>query len=315
MTEGISKRHPVLEGVEFGLGTWAWGDRLYWGYGGDYHDEDIRAAFEASVAGGITFFDTAEVYGQGRSELLLGRLIATLPQPVKVATKMMPFPWRLSARALTRALRNSLKRLGLEKVDLYQMHFPLPPIRVEVWMEALADAVQAGLTQAAGISNYDRAQTQRAYDALTRQGVALASNQLEYHLLNRTIEKNGLLQQCQEQGITVIAYSPLAKGMLTGKYSENNPPQGFRSRAYTRKYLAAVKPLLDQMKKIGADHAGKTSAQVALNWVMCKGAVPIPGAKNFLQAEQNCGALGWRLTEEEVARLDDFSDRVLKQVS
>ncbi len=315
MTEIGSKRHPVLDGVEFGLGTWAWGDRLYWGYGSGYSDQDIRAAFDASLAGGITLFDTAEVYGQGRSEMFLGKFVNSLDYPVKVATKMMPFPWRLSWRALIRALRGSLKRLGLPKVDLYQIHFPLPPMRVEVWMDAMAEAVQLGLTEAVGISNFDRAQTQRAYDSLTRQGLPLASNQVEYHLLNRTVEKNGLLQQCQEQGITLIAYSPLAKGMLTGKYTADNLPQGFRARSYNRRYLTAVKPLLDQMKKIGADHAGKTAAQVALNWVMCKGAIPIPGAKTVAQAEQNAGALGWHLTEEEVARLDEWSDRVIQQVS
>lgn len=308
------KRHPVLDGVEFGLGTWSWGDRLYWGYGNGYNEADIKAAFDVTLEGGITFFDSAEVYGQGKSEHILGKLVNSLQNPVKVATKFMPFPWRLSGRALQRALRNSLKRLGMSKVDLYQVHFPLPPVRTEVWMEAMVEAVQMGLTEAVGVSNYDRRQTQQAYDALIRQGVALASNQVEYHLLNRTVEKNGLLQQCNDLGITLIAYSPLAKGMLTGKYTPENPPQGFRSRTYGKKYLAAIKPLLDQMKKIGSDHAGKTAGQVALNWTICKGTLPIPGAKNVRQAEQNAGALGWRLTDEEVARLDDVSDRVLKEV-
>ena len=314
MTE-TGRRHPIFDGVEFGLGTWAWGDRLYWGYGSGYNDQDIRAAFDASLAGGITFFDTAEVYGQGRSEIFLGKFIKTTSTPLKVASKMMPFPWRLHWRALVRALRGSLKRLDLARVDLYQLHFPLPPLRLEVWMDGMVEAVQLGLTDAVGVSNFDRGQTQRAYDALTRQGVPLASNQVEYHLLDRRAEKDGLLQQCQEQGVTLIAYSPLAKGVLTGKYTADNPPQGFRSRSYSRQYMAAVKPLLEQLKKIGSDHAGKTASQVALNWVMCKGALPIPGAKNVAQAEMNAGALGWRLTEEEGARLDDWSDRVLKQVA
>lgn len=312
MSETTAKQHVVFEGVELGLGTWSWGDRLFWGYGRGYRDEDIRKAYDASLEAGVFFMDTAEVYGQGRSETLLGKFLAETQQQVVVATKFMPFPWRLGRGALLRALRHSLKRLGLSKVALYQVHWPLPPVQIEIWMEAMTDAVQAGLTDSAGVSNYDRKQMQRAYDVLTRQGVPLASNQVEYSLLDRRVEKNGLLKQCQEMGVKLIAYSPLAMGMLTGKYTPENPPQGFRARRYNAGYLASIKPLVDQLKRIGADHAGKTAAQVALNWVICKGALPIPGAKTLSQAQQNAAALGWRLTDEEVARLDEVSDRVQK---
>jgi aryl-alcohol dehydrogenase-like predicted oxidoreductase len=176
----------------------------------------------------------------------------------------------------------------------------------------MAEAYQNGLVSAVGVSNYDRSQTQRAFDTLTRLGVNLASNQLEYHLLDRTIEKNGLLAQCKDLGVAVIAYSPLAQGALTGKYTGDNPPQGMRSGHYNRKYLAQIQPLIAQLKKIGAAHAGKTPAQISLNWVMRKGAIPIPGAKNIDQAEMNAGALGWALSDEEVQQLDETSDRVNK---
>lgn len=315
MGEATGKRHAVFEGVEMGLGTWSWGDRLFWGYGRGYRDEDIRQAYDASLEAGVFFMDTAEVYGQGRSETLLGKFLAETEQKVVVATKFMPYPWRLGRGSLKRALRNSLKRLGRASVDLYQIHWPFPPVQIEVWMDAMSEAVQAGLITAVGVSNYDRKQMQRAYDALIRQGVPLASNQVEYSLLDRRVEKNGLLKQCQEMGITLIAYSPLAMGMLTGKYTPENPPQGFRARRYQARYLAAMKPLIDQLKRIGSDHAGKTAAQVALNWVICKGAVPIPGAKTLAQAQQNAAALGWRLSEEEVARLDEVSDRVQTALS
>jgi aryl-alcohol dehydrogenase-like predicted oxidoreductase len=315
MVEAIGKRHEVFAGVEMGLGTWSWGDRLFWGYGRGYRDEDIRQAYDASLEAGVFFMDTAEVYGQGRSEILLGKFLSETQQKVVVATKFMPYPWRLGRGALKRALRNSLKRLGRPAVDLYQIHWPFPPVQIEVWMDAMSEVVQAGLTTAVGVSNYDRRQMQRAYDALTRQGVPLASNQVEYSLLDRRVEQNGLLKQCQEMGVTLIAYSPLAMGMLTGKYTPENPPQGFRARRYHARYLAAMKPLIDQLKRIGADHAGKTAAQVALNWVICKGAVPIPGAKTLAQAQQNAAALGWRLSEEEVARLDEISEKVQKSLS
>ena len=312
MTSG---RQSVLEGVQFGIGTWAWGDRLFWGFGQGYQESDLRATFDFCLQAGLNFFDTAESYGQGRSESFLGEFLKTTSKPVKIATKFAPYPWKLGKEALMKSLRNSLKRLGLTRVDLYQMHFPIPLLKIETWMEAMAEAYQSGLVSAVGVSNYDRSQSQRAFDALTRLGVNLASNQVEYHLLNRTIEKNGLLAQCKDLGVTLIAYSPLAQGVLTGKYTADNPPQGIRSRRYNRKYLAQIQPLIMQLRKIGAAHAGKTPAQISLNWVMRKGAVPIPGAKNIDQAEMNAGALGWALSDEEVQQLDEFSDRVSRSSS
>jgi len=313
MDQPLTRKHPVFDVVELGVGCWAWGDRMVWGYGRGYSADDLRATFRRALELGITFFDTAEVYGLGLSETLLGRFIQESNATVKVATKFMPFPWRLGRFSLLRALRKSLKRLGLSRVDLYQIHFPLPPLTVETWMSALLDAHQAGLTAAVGISNYDRRQTQRAYEFLARHGVTLASNQVEYHLLNREIEKNGLLQQCRELGVTVIAYSPLGLGLLTGKYTAENPPRGTRGGRFSRRYLEPIQPLILQLPRIGADHEDKTPAQVALNWVLCKGALPIPGAKTFEQVEQNAGALGWRLSDEEVQILDEMSERVSRE--
>jgi aryl-alcohol dehydrogenase-like predicted oxidoreductase len=153
---------------------------------------------------------------------------------------------------------------------------------------------------------------QRAFDRLQSEGIRLASNQVEYSLLNRKAEKSGLLKLCQDLGIRLIAYSPLEMGILTGKYTPDYMPPGIRSGRYNRRYLEKVQPLLNLIKHIGTDHTSKTPAQVALNWVICKGALPIPGAKTQLQAEQNAGALGWRLTDDEVNTLDEVSDRVLK---
>ena len=309
MNETPAQR-SVLHGLEFGVGCWAWGDRLVWGYGRGYAADTVRQAFDASVAAGIELYDTAEVYGQGQSELLLGEFLKTVDRKLIIATKFMPYPWRLRRGSLVRALRGSLKRLGLEQVDLYQVHQPLAPVTVETWMAAMSEAVQLGLTHEVGVSNYDRSWTQRAFDALAREGIPLASNQVEYSLINRKIEKNGLLKQCQELGVRLIAYSPLGMGMLTGKYTPQNLPSGIRAGRYNARFIERMTPLLTLIKRIGSDHDGKTPAQVALNWVICKGALPIPGAKNLSQAEQNAGALGWRLTEEEVAALDEASDKL-----
>jgi aryl-alcohol dehydrogenase-like predicted oxidoreductase len=310
MSGNSSDQTSLFADVELGLGTWSWGDKFFWGYGNGYNDADIEEAFKASVAAGIKFFDTAEIYGSGRSERMLGKFLKDYGKPLKVASKFMPYPWRVSRNALPKALHASLSRLGLESIDLYQIHWPYPPITLETWMEMMVDVYQKGLIKAVGISNCDRSQMQRCHDALVREGVRLASNQVEYNLLNRKVEKNGLLDHCKEMGVTLIAYSPMAMGVLTGKYDASNPPSGIRGRRYSAHYLERVQPLLDALKRIGASEGGKTSSQVALNWPICKGAVPIPGAKNVRQAEQNAVAMGWRLKEEEVALLDDLSDKI-----
>jgi aryl-alcohol dehydrogenase-like predicted oxidoreductase len=291
-----------------GLGTWQWGDRMMWGYGKTHTETDVHEAFQASLEAGTRFFDTAEIYGNGRSEQLLGEFIKNVEQPIVIATKFMPFPWRLWKGRLHAALRASLNRLGLERVDLYQIHWPMPPVSIETWANALADAVEAGLVKAVGVSNFNAAQMLKAHATLLKRGVPLASNQVEYHMLNRKVEKNGLLKLCHELEVTLIAYSPLAKGILTGKYTSELPPAGMRERLFSRAQLAALQPLIKQLGEYGMAHGEKSPAQVALNWLVCKGAVPIPGAKNARQAHENAAALGWQLSEEETAALDETCD-------
>ena len=293
-----------------GVGAWAWGDRRFWNYGQGYNEADIRGAFDASLAGGVNFIDTAEVYGSGASERFLGSFLPGASSPVVVATKFFPFPWRLSKTSLLRALRGSLERLNLERVDLYQVHWPYPPMAIETWAEALAQAVQQGLARAVGVSNYSADQMRRASAVLAKHSIVLASNQVDYSLLNRKVEQNGVLKTCQELGVTLIAYSPLAQGVLTGKYSPERPLPGIRGWRYSKAVLEKTQSLLRRMGEIGEAHDGKSVAQVALNWTICKGTVPIPGAKNAKQAQDNLGALGWRLSEAEVVALDDASGKI-----
>lgn len=303
-----------LNDIELGIGTWAWGDTLFWGYGQNYQEDDIAQAFEAILNTPNILLDTAEVYGMGRSESFIGQFDAAHDGEALVATKFFPFPWRWHARTLTDALKDSLHRLNRAQVMLYQIHWPFPPVSIETWVNALADAAESGLTQHIGVSNYDAAQTQRAVDALAPRGIPLVSNQVKYSLLDRKIEKNGLLALCKQLGVRVIAYSPLEQGLLTGKYTPENPPPGARG-LQTRQKLEAIQPLIATMRDIGKAYAEngvvKTPAQVAINWCICKGTLPIPGAKNAKQAQQNLGALGWQLKPEEIAILDTLSDEVL----
>lgn len=285
-----------------GVGCWAWGDRLFWDYGRTYVKEDLHAAFKASLAEGVTFFDTAEVYGIGASEKLLGEFIAESSAEVVVASKCFPFPWRISSRQLKGALQNSLRRLALAQIQLYQMHWPYPPVKIESWMHAMADAVEAGLVKQVGVSNYSPQQTELAHQTLQSRGLHLASNQVRYSLVDRRPETSGLLKLCKDLGVTVIAYSPLAQGALTGKYSPQNPPP--RQRGFNPARLAQLQPLVAELRRIGISRGNKTPAQVAINWCVAKGSLPIPGAKNERQAKENAGALGWSLSEEELERLE-----------
>jgi aryl-alcohol dehydrogenase-like predicted oxidoreductase len=311
MPPEIPESIQFLHEIEIGLGAWAWGDRMVWNYGKGYDDSAIEAGFTISVENGVRFVDTAEIFGNGRSERLLGQFLKRSKNPVLVATKFFPMPWRLSKVSVTRALRASLSRLELERVDLYQIHWPSPLVPVETYVEGLASAHRLGLARAVGVSNYDKNQMQRAFTVLSKYDIPLASNQVEYHLLNRSVEKNGLLARCQELGIRLIAYSPLAMGLLTGKYNPENPPPGVRNGKYAA-ILKDIQPLIHLMINIGQDIGGKSASQVALNWCICKGTLPIPGAKNAHQAEMNAGAAGWRLTDEHVKALDEASEQFTK---
>jgi aryl-alcohol dehydrogenase-like predicted oxidoreductase len=309
--------HYTLAGSDvvvsaLGVGTWAWGDRSTWGMGGydtDLTKDTIREAWEATVDGGVTLFDTAEVYGGGESERIIGSLLDSDPDragKVVVATKFMPSPWKLQVRvALMASLRASLERLGVASVGLYQIHGPISLRSHAALADALAEAHQAGLVKAVGVSNYSIKETLAMATALEARGMKLATNQIEFSLLRRSPETGGLLAACRDAGVLPLAYSPIGQGRLTGKYSATNPPPGKRN--FSNHPMEVVDGVVAELRKIGEKHGGKLPSQVALNWVMAKGAVPIPGAKNRGQAEENAGALGWTVDEEDLARLDDVA--------
>jgi aryl-alcohol dehydrogenase-like predicted oxidoreductase len=292
-----------------GVGTWQWGDRAIWRFGTDYTRADCEAAYASSRAAGVTFFDTAEIYGRGASEELLGVQVRKDLAPPVVATKFAPLPGRLTAASVARALDASLRRLGMSVVDLYQVHWPFTLLNLDTVMLALADQVAAGRVRAVGVSNFSARQIERARTVLARRNIPLASNQVSYSLLHRDPERNGVLEACRQLDVRLIAYSPLSQGALTGKYHEGVRIRGVRALTgpFRPAALHASAPLIQRMREIGAAHGDKTPAQVALNWLMCRGALPIPGAKNAAQATANAGALGWELTDEEYARLSALS--------
>jgi aryl-alcohol dehydrogenase-like predicted oxidoreductase len=223
---------------------------------------------------------------------------------VLIATKF-PLSFMSGAGRFPRDLDASLERLQRKTVDLYQIHYPSPWRPIPRLMNMMADAVQAGKIRAVGVSNFSAAQMRQAHAVLAARGVPLASNQVQYSLLHRTPEVNGVLDACRELGVTLIAYMPLASGALTGKYSASNPPSGFRRRAplFKPQTLEALAPVLALLKEIGQRYS-RSPGQVALRWLIEQGALPIPGAKNSTQASHNAGALTFRLTAEEIAAID-----------
>jgi aryl-alcohol dehydrogenase-like predicted oxidoreductase len=297
-----------LKVPRLGVGAMTWGEprglaRFHpaqTAYGGAHGSEEEKLALEMSLAAGVNLFDTAAMYSGGASERRLGELAQG--RDVLVASKF-PGGFRFRAEGFPDELEASLTRLKRSTIDLYQHHFPARRLSITKLMERLADAVEAGKVRAVGVSNYSADQMREAHAALAERGVPLASNQVEYSLLNRQPEVNGVLDACRELGVTLIAYTPLAGGLLTGKYTATNRPGGFFRRVlprYHRKALDAMQPVIGLLSEIG-DRYSKTPSQVALRWLIENPVVlPIPGAKNGAQATGNAGALSFSLTPEEV---------------
>ncbi|KAK9804266.1 hypothetical protein WJX72_004018 [[Myrmecia] bisecta] len=306
-----------------GLGTWSWGNQFLWGYE-EGMDTELQEVFNLVVSSGINLFDTADSYGtgrlNGRSEQLLGQFLAEYPgsarvqQNVSIASKFAAYPWRLTSGQFVGACRASLKRLRQDQLAIGQLHWSTAnyaPLQERALWDGLVAMYDEGLVQAVGVSNYGPKQMQRIYKYLAQRDVPLASAQVQFSLLSKGSDQMDILQICQDLGIGVIAYSPLGLGMLTGRYGINTGngvayPPGPRGLLF-RQILPGARPLLELMQEM-ASRRGKTVAQVAVNWCICQGTVPIPGAKSLAQAKGTLGALGWRLSGGEVAALSEAAD-------
>jgi aryl-alcohol dehydrogenase-like predicted oxidoreductase len=307
MSARVRLGQSPLEVAPLGVGCWAWGDRRYWRYEEDLGPRDVVDAFGACIDAGLDLFDTAEAYGWGKGEKILGALARKCGRPLVIATKYAPLAGRGGAGAIPKALAGSLKRLGLPHIDLYQLHWAdSDEAPIAAVMEVFADAVQAGLIRAVGVSNFRAAEMREAHAALARRGVPLATNQVHYSLLHRAPEADGVLDSCRELGITLLAYSPLEQGLLTGKYAPDALPSGPRAEAvwFAPDNVAAAQPVITTLRAL-AEVYGVEPAAVALAWLMAKpGVVPLAGAKTGAQAARNAQALQLTLAEAEVKELD-----------
>jgi pyridoxine 4-dehydrogenase len=308
-----------------GCGTWAWGNRLLWGYD-ESMDEQLQAVFNLCVSSGATLFDTGDSYGtgrlNGRSEQLLGRFAKEYSAPGKenicIATKLAAYPWRWTRQSIVSACQSSAKRLE-KNVDLVQMHWSTAnyaPWQEWALLDGLADLYDRGAVKAVGLSNYGPKRLKQVQQRFRDRGLSIATLQVQYSLLSTyPVTQLGLKSVCDELGIKLIAYSPLALGVLTGKYSEKGPfPKGLRGLLF-RQLLPGTRSLLSCLDAIGRSR-NKTPSQIALNWCIAKGTIPIPGAKTLEQARENLGALGWQLDSSEIAELDRAAastDKVMVQ--
>jgi len=273
----------------------------------------MTAIVGAALDGGIGWFDTAEMYGGGRSERgLAAALQARRVEAgrVAVATKWMPL--LRTAANIPRTIGRRLDALAPYPIDLYQVHQPWSFSSPEAEMDAMAQLAAAGQIRAVGVSNFGAGRMRRAHAALARRGLPLASNQVHYSLLHREIETNGVLDAARELGVSIIAYSPLDSGLLTGKFHRDpsllsGTPIG--RRTMLRRRLEASRPVIEALEGVAAEHDA-TPAQVALAWlVRGRGdtVLAIPGASKVRHAEEAAAALKLQLSDEEVARLDRVS--------
>ncbi len=301
--------------TSIGLGCWQFskGKGLVGNYWPTLQDEEIEQIVKLSLDGGVNWFDTAESYGMGESEKALTQTLQKIgksSEEVIIATKWMPF--LRTAKSITRTIGTRLENLGDYGIDLYQIHHPLSFSSVKTEMKAMAGLVQNKKIRFIGLSNYSAQKMRIAQEELVKHGLNLISNQVRYSLLYRKIETNGILDTAKELGVSIIAYSPLNQGLLSGKFHDApQRPFGYRKYmgAFKPKGLEKSRPVITAVKKL-AEKYQVTPAQVALNWVIhFQGdmVVAIPGATTPEQAKDNVGAMRFKLTQDELKYLDDVS--------
>lgn len=312
-----------LDITPIGIGCWQFSNRkniagLFWPSLEEVpYKEIIRAALE----GGVNWFDTAEMYGKGASEQAVAEGLAAAgkqPGEAVVATKWNPI-FRFAGN-MRKTVRERLRRLDPYSIGLYQIHSPVALSPISSQMKVLAELIEYDEIQSAGVSNFSEDQMRRAHAALAEHGHPLAANQVEYNLLNRRIERNGVLDAAKELGMTIIAYSPLAMGLLSGKFHDDpeliksRPPLRRLTSGLRRSTLKKTRPVIEALKDIAEEHAA-TPAQVALNWLVHfhgDTVAAIPGATKVRHAEDNVTALGFTLSQDEMHRLDAVSQTLME---
>jgi len=280
--------------------------------------EEKNAIIKAAIDGGINFFDTAEMYGAGVSEESLAtglKAAGVADKDVIIETKWQPI--LRTANNIPKTIDDRLRFLGGYSISNYMIHQPMSFSSPEAEMNAMADLVEAGKIKSVGVSNFNPARMRRAHAALAKRGLPLALNQVRYSLIHREIEVDGTLETARELGVTIVAYTPLGSGILSGKYHKNpallEEKTGLRKN-WLKRDIERTRLLIDALDEI-ATRREVTMAQVALNWVIHFNGeivVTIPGATKVRQAQESAGAMNFVLFADELAKLDDISRKLMK---
>ena len=290
-----------------GVGVWSWGDKNTWGYGKTYTRADVSQAYKVCLDAGLNFFDTAEIYGNGESERILGECRREDSRPIIIASKFAPLPNRFSASRLLNALDATLDRLRVSSIDLYQVHWPKPDEDIEEGWTVMADLQREGKVRWIGVSNFSVSQMERALKI-----APITSNQPPYSMLNRTVEAE-ILPFTHKHNIGTINYAPMHSGLLTGAMTKERvasfPKDDFRRNAknYQEPLLSRNLAVADFLKTIGTRH-NVTAGVVAIAWTLHNPAITaaIVGGRNARQVEGVIPAINFRLTEAEYAEINAF---------
>lgn len=296
--EGVASAKPISR---IGLGTWQFGSRE-WGYGDQYNSRDADQIVARAARLGITLFDTAEMYGFGRSESILGAALAAHDALDLAYVATTHFPLFPIAPLVRRTARASAARLGVSTIDLYQVHQPNPVVRDGTAMAGMRDLQDSGVVADVGVSNYSLSRWKDAERALGRP---VLSNQVQFSLAHAGPLED-LVPYAVAEGRVVIAWSPLAQGLLSGRYDATNRPTGGVRQVnalFLEENLTRAAGLLGVLREVATAH-GATPAQVALAWLIHQpNVVAIPGASSVAQVEANAAAADIDLGDDEVAEL------------
>ena len=305
--------------IGIGFGTWAWGNKLVWGYKPETDDILLKKTFFDAINGGLDLIDTADSYGTGilfgQSEKLIGDFLEELPKrklkKITIATKLAPFPWRIGRNGLSKAFEESNKRLkgNMKRVQLHWSTYRYAPWQEEQLLNGLGDLLEKGLIEEIGLSNTGPKRLNFLYQKLKERGIKIKSIQMQFSLLTKpSLEDEKIRGICNEHNIEYLAYSPLALGLLTIPPNTSPKPSTFLREKLFERILPKTIELRKLLTNIGNNHSA-SQAQVALNWVRSNGAKPIVGLRNPLQAKDAISALNWNLTKSEKASLDSYRNK------
>ena len=310
--------------IGIGFGTWAWGNKLVWGYEAETDNILLKKTFFDAINGGLDLVDTADSYGTGslfgQSEKLIGDFVETLPRrklnQLTIATKLAPFPWRVGRNGLNKAFQESNKRLkgNMKRVQLHWSTYRYAPWQEEQLLNGLGDLYEKGLIKEIGLSNTGPERLHFLYQKLNERGIKISSIQIQFSLLTKpSIEDEKIKNICKENDIEYLAYSPLALGILTIPPDKSPKPSTIIRQKLFERMLPRTKDLRKLLLNIGKKYSA-SQAQVALNWVRSQGAKPIVGLRNPMQAKDAVSALTWNLSKNEQEKLNSYRNKCISNM-